>query len=149
MGEGVASHPSCSLRPHDQKKIGRAPTLVLCSRNARPEKGLVRRPHVDQHECPSKRRKASELGRIILFAVARCAQSRATLAAPLSRCSEQKRRWRLMIFCARATRGLRRPSPGLMARLGAQLGIDWTTFQKVQCLQFLVLNFRSGGEGAL
>jgi hypothetical protein len=26
--------------------------LVLCSRNARPEKGLVRRPHLDQHECP-------------------------------------------------------------------------------------------------
>jgi hypothetical protein len=25
--------------------------LVLCSRNARPEKGLVRRPHVDQHGC--------------------------------------------------------------------------------------------------
>ena len=39
--------------------------LVLCSRNARPEKGLVRRPHIDQHACPSKRRKASELGRII------------------------------------------------------------------------------------
>jgi hypothetical protein len=26
--------------------------LVLCSRNARPEKGLVRRPHLDQHGCP-------------------------------------------------------------------------------------------------
>ena len=47
------------------KRIGRTPTLVLCSRNARPEKGLVRRPHVDQHGCPSKRGKASELGRII------------------------------------------------------------------------------------
>jgi hypothetical protein len=47
------------------KGIGRTPTLVLCSRNACPEKGLVRRPHVDQHGCPSKRVKASKLGRII------------------------------------------------------------------------------------
>src|SRR6185503_2223833 len=46
-------------------KIGRTPTLVLCSRNARPEKGLVRRPHVDQHGCPSKRGKASWLGKIV------------------------------------------------------------------------------------
>jgi len=27
-----------------------------------------------------------------------------------------------MIFCARATRGLRRPSPGLMARFGVPVG---------------------------
>jgi hypothetical protein len=38
-------------------KMGRAPTLVLCSRNARPEKGLVRRPHLDQRACPSQREK--------------------------------------------------------------------------------------------
>jgi hypothetical protein len=48
------------------KRIGRAPTLVLFSRNARPEKGLVRRPHVDQHGCLSKRGKAIERGGIIL-----------------------------------------------------------------------------------
>lgn len=36
--------------------------LVLCSRNARPEKGLVRRAQWDQHGCPSKRGKASKLG---------------------------------------------------------------------------------------
>jgi hypothetical protein len=54
------------------KKMGWAPTLVLCSRNARPEKGLVRRPHLDQHECPSRRGKASELGGIIY--IARCAE---------------------------------------------------------------------------
>jgi hypothetical protein len=47
------------------KEMGRTPTLVLCSRNARPEKGLVRRPHLDQHECPSKRGKVGELGGII------------------------------------------------------------------------------------
>ena len=35
--------------------------LVLCSRNARPQKGLVRRPHVDQHGCPSKREKQASL----------------------------------------------------------------------------------------
>ena len=45
----------------DLGKKGRIPALVLCSRSARPEKGLVRRPHVDQHGCPSKRAKASEL----------------------------------------------------------------------------------------
>ncbi len=38
------------------KRIGRTPTLVLYSRNVRPEKGLVRRPHVNQHGCPSKER---------------------------------------------------------------------------------------------
>jgi len=38
--------------------------LVLCSRNAHPEKGLVRRAHLDQHGCPSKRGEASKLGRI-------------------------------------------------------------------------------------
>ena len=32
------------------------------------------------------------------------------------------KRWRLMIFCARATRGLRKPSLGLMARLGVPVG---------------------------
>jgi len=52
-------------RTRTMKRIGRTPTLVLCSRNARPEKGLVRQPHVDQHGCPSKRRKASELGGMI------------------------------------------------------------------------------------
>ena len=39
--------------------------LVLCSRNARPEKGLVRRPHLDQYGCPSKRVNTSELRGII------------------------------------------------------------------------------------
>ena len=34
--------------------------LVLCSRNARPEKGLVRRPHVDQHGCPSQRSESKQ-----------------------------------------------------------------------------------------
>ena len=80
---GAAEYPSCSRnavpqkegrerpgallahRTRTMKRMGRTPTLVLCSRNARPEKGLVRRPHVDQHGCPSQRGKASELGRII------------------------------------------------------------------------------------
>ncbi len=34
--------------------------LVLCSRNARPEKGLVRRAHVAQHGCPFKRGEPSK-----------------------------------------------------------------------------------------
>ena len=46
--------------------------LALCSRNARPEKGLVRRPHVDQHGCPSKRGNTSELGGSMY--IVRCAQ---------------------------------------------------------------------------
>jgi hypothetical protein len=47
-------------RRRKMKRIGRVPTLVLCSRNARPEKGLVRRPHIDQHARPSKREDASK-----------------------------------------------------------------------------------------
>ena len=43
------------------KKIGRTPTLVLCSRNARPKKGLVRRAHLDQHGCPSRNAKRASL----------------------------------------------------------------------------------------
>jgi len=36
--------------------------------------------------------------------------------------AEQRRGWSLMIFFARATRGLGRPSLGLMARLGVPVG---------------------------
>jgi hypothetical protein len=50
------AHGDCTM-----KKMGRAPTLVLCSRNARPEKGLVRRPHLDQHARPSQREKLASL----------------------------------------------------------------------------------------
>jgi len=39
--------------------------LILCSQNARPEKGLVRRPHLDQLGRLSKKGKASELEGII------------------------------------------------------------------------------------
>ena len=39
--------------------------LVLCSRNARPQKGLVRRAHLNQHGRPSWCGKTSELGWII------------------------------------------------------------------------------------
>jgi hypothetical protein len=49
------------------KRMGMAPTLVLCSRNARPQKGLVRRPHLDQHGYPPQGEKASKLGRIDLL----------------------------------------------------------------------------------
>jgi hypothetical protein len=31
---------------------GRTPTLLPCSRNARPEKGLVGRAQLEQHGCP-------------------------------------------------------------------------------------------------
>ena len=46
----VAWSSSCSRNAHDERD-GRTPTLALCSRNARPQKSLVRRPHVDQHGC--------------------------------------------------------------------------------------------------
>jgi len=63
-------------------RMGRTPTLVLCSRNARPEKGLVRRPHVDQHGCPPKRGNTSELGGS-LYIVRRAQEARS--ATPLKR----------------------------------------------------------------
>ena len=53
------------------KRVGRAPTLVLCSRNARPKKGLVRRPHVDQHGCPSHGEKLASLEGSIVYGCAR------------------------------------------------------------------------------
>ncbi len=56
----------CARRTRTMKKIGRVPMLVLCSRNARPEKGLVRRPHVDQHGCPSWRESVGELRESVL-----------------------------------------------------------------------------------
>jgi hypothetical protein len=43
---------------------GPTPMLVLCSRNAHYKNVLVRRPHLYQHGGPSRRGKASELGRI-------------------------------------------------------------------------------------
>jgi hypothetical protein len=49
--------------------------LALCSRNARPEKILVRWAHLDQHGCPSKMENQASLdGSIRLMTVARCAQ---------------------------------------------------------------------------
>ena len=44
------------------------------------------------------------------------------IARPSFLLAEQRREWSLMIFCARATRGLRRPSLGLLARLGVPVG---------------------------
>ncbi len=75
-----------------------APTLVLCSRNARPEKGLVRRPHLDQHGCPSKRGSTSELGRNMY--IVRCAQGRTVWRLPwgVMECGC------LLASCARGTR---------------------------------------------
>jgi hypothetical protein len=50
--------------------------LLLCSRNARPEKGLVRRPHLDQHGCllPGEERQASLEGVTRWILIVRCAQ---------------------------------------------------------------------------
>jgi hypothetical protein len=45
---------------------------------------------------------------------------------------EQGREWSLMIFYARATRGLRRPSPGLMARLCVPVGGRVRKFRAVK-----------------
>ena len=59
------------------KRMGRAPMLVLCSRNARPQKGLVRRPHIDQYGCPSREGKQANLeGSIKSIVVVRRAQLR-------------------------------------------------------------------------
>ena len=48
---------------------------LLCSRSARPEKDLVRRPQLDQHGCHSKGTDTSERGSTIL-----CAQTEKWLA---------------------------------------------------------------------
>jgi hypothetical protein len=56
-GIGSGQVPFLLAERATMKRMGRTPTLVLCSRNARPQKGLVRRPHLDQHGCPSLRGK--------------------------------------------------------------------------------------------
>jgi hypothetical protein len=69
----------------------RAPTLALCSRNARPQKGILRWSHLDQRGCSSKRGKASELGGSIQYwmEVVRGAQlvTKSSLVHPLISCS--------------------------------------------------------------
>jgi len=108
--------------------------LVLCSRNARPEKGLVRRPHVDQHGCPSQREGLASLEGTYLSLDARSGRpnrppscegevgdnkKRGMRSGQVPfLLAEQRKGWKLMIFRARATRGRGLPSLGLMARLG-------------------------------
>jgi hypothetical protein len=70
----------------------------------RSDSGLTR-GGAGEVRCPSCSQNAH-----IQKVLVRCAQSRATLTTPLSRCLEPRRGWSLMISCARATRGLRRPS---------------------------------------
>jgi hypothetical protein len=69
---------------------------AFCSRNAHDRNVLARRPQSGQTQMPVQRRLKEQA-------------------------------WKdgeggLLIFCARATRGLRRPSPGLMAHLGVPMG---------------------------
>jgi hypothetical protein len=64
--DGCAQIVLYARRNPTMKRNGMTPTLVLCSGNARPEKGLVRRPHLDQHECPSKRGKQTSLERLLI-----------------------------------------------------------------------------------
>jgi hypothetical protein len=98
------------------------PDDLLCSRNARPRKSLVGRAQWKINQPPSLRdNERAWKGSVETAAcsrcsqiphdetvVARCAQSRATLTVPFSRCLEQRRGWSLRVSCARATRGLRR-----------------------------------------
>ena len=67
--EGVRAAPVilCARGTPTMQRIGRAPTLVLRSRSARHQKGLARRPRLDQHGCPSGRRGTSKLGRVNHF----------------------------------------------------------------------------------
>ena len=48
-------------RAPTMKRIGRIPPLVLCSRNVRPEKGLVRRWNRGQHRFQSIKRELTTL----------------------------------------------------------------------------------------
>ena len=72
--------------------------LLPCSRNARPPKGLVRRPQLEQHGCPAamKLKSYKEKGK-----------------------SKESSQGALF---ARRTRTMKRCSPGRRARLGA-LGV--------------------------
>ncbi len=56
----------CTCATRGLRRMGRALMLVLCSRNARPEKGLVRRPQVDQHGYPSQEREREQAWKITL-----------------------------------------------------------------------------------
>jgi hypothetical protein len=47
------------------------PVLIPCSRNARPRKGLVRRPQWNQHGCHSLKGETNEFGRSIRLNAAR------------------------------------------------------------------------------
>jgi hypothetical protein len=55
----VTGETSILAEAERSARYGRTPILVLCSRNARPRKGLVRRPQYDQYGCPSFRSRAS------------------------------------------------------------------------------------------
>jgi hypothetical protein len=118
-GEGAARCPSCSQSPHDERG-GMTPVLIPCSRSAHDQNVLARRPQWDQHGCHSKREKRASLeGR---------ERSRQTILLA--------RRTRTMRQCSSDARSegqsgdsfgggdaeQRRPSPGLMARLGVPVG---------------------------
>ena len=52
--EDNLGHPLQILgRSRRRGKLDRTPMLLQCSRNARPQRGLVRRPQLEQHGCPA------------------------------------------------------------------------------------------------
>ena len=64
--------------------MGRTPMWVLCSRNTRPETGLVRRSQVDHHGSLPRGGTSARLERSWRgIRRVRCAQSRTTVATPL------------------------------------------------------------------
>ena len=62
---------------------------------------------------------------------------------------KQETGWSLMIFCARATLGLRRPSPGLMTRLGVPVGGRVRTLRAIEDQSGPILEERTGKLGGI
>ena len=94
---------------------GMEPDDLLCSRNAQSRTPLVGRAQL-RAPPPCQPGSVKEVG----LKDSRLRQARETSGqGGTSVLAEQRRGWRLMIFCARATRGLRRPS--LDARSGRSI----------------------------
>jgi hypothetical protein len=104
--DGASLHACVPLGLHRQSShrsewTWQTSMVLGCSRGKRRDLtgggGAVRCPSCSQSQHDEKEWKGIHVGPVL---------------------PEQRRGWSLMTFCARATRGRGRPSPGVMARLG-------------------------------
>ena len=91
------------------------PVPIPCSRSAHDQNVLARRPQWDQHGCHSLESETSKLGRIIERDEDRSMHAVKGHFRPPSG-------WRGIRRLDGLTRGLQRPSPGRMVRLGVPMG---------------------------